>query len=37
MPAGFQIIGPAYGDRTTLAFARAIDAAFGQFGHPPGF
>lgn len=37
MPAGFQIIGPAYGDRTTLALARAIDAAFGQFGHPPGF
>ena len=37
MPAGIQIIGPAFGDRTTLALARAMDAAFGGFSPPPGF
>lgn len=37
MPAGIQIIGPAYGDRTTLALARAMDSAFGGFTPPPGF
>lgn len=37
MPAWIQIIGPAYGDRTTLALARATDTVFGPFGHPPGF
>jgi amidase len=37
MPAGIQIIGPGYGDLTTLALARAMDAAFGGFTPPPGF
>jgi amidase len=37
MPAGIQIIGPAFGDRTTLALARAMDAEFGGFAPPPGF
>ena len=37
MPAGIQIIGPSFGDRTTLALAHAMDAAFGGFTPPPGF
>jgi amidase len=37
MPAGIQIIGPSYGDHTTLALARAMDAAFGGFAPPPGY
>lgn len=37
MPAGVQIIGPSFGDLTTLALARAIDAEFGGFIPPPGF
>jgi amidase len=37
MPAGIQIIGPAYGDRTTLALAGAMDAVFGGFTPPAGF
>ena len=37
MPAGIQIIGPAFGDRTTLTLARAMDSEFGGFAPPPGF
>lgn len=37
MPAGVQIIGPAFGDLTTLALAKAMDAEFGGFTLPPGF
>jgi amidase len=37
MPAGVQIIGPAFGDLTTLALAKAMDAEFGGFTPPPGF
>lgn len=37
MPAGIQIIGPAFGDRTTLAIARGMDAEFGGFVAPAGY
>lgn len=37
MPAGIQIIGPSYGDRTTLAFSALCDEIFGTFTPPPGF
>lgn len=37
LPAGVQIIGPAFGDLTTLALAKAMDAEFGGFTAPPGF
>jgi amidase len=34
MPAGFQCIGPAFGDYTTLKFAALCDEAFGGFVPP---
>ncbi len=37
LPAGIQIIGPSYGDRTTLAFSALCDEIFGTFTPPPGF
>ena len=36
MPAGVQIIGPYLEDRTTLAFARLVEAELGGFTAPPG-
>ena len=35
MPAGVQIIGPHLEDRTTLAFARLVEAELGGFTRPP--
>jgi len=35
MPAGVQIIGPYLEDRTTLAFARLVEAELGGFTAPP--
>lgn len=37
LPIGVQIIGPAYGDRTTIAFAAALEREFGGFTPPPGY
>jgi amidase len=36
MPAGVQIIGPYLEDRTTLGFARMVEAELGGFTPPPG-
>jgi amidase len=35
MPAGVQIIGPYLEDRTTLRFARLVEAELGGFTAPP--
>ncbi|HZS81537.1 MAG TPA: amidase [Stellaceae bacterium] len=37
LPVGIQIIGPEFGDRTTIEFARLLGEAIGGFTPPPGF
>jgi amidase len=37
VPIGAQAVGPYLEDRTTLAFARAMEREFGGFVAPPGF
>jgi amidase len=37
LPIGMQIIGPRLEDRTTIAFAHAVEREFGGFVPPPGF
>ncbi|WP_193175810.1 amidase family protein [Oricola nitratireducens] len=37
MPAGVQVIGPEFGDRTTIHFTALCDEVFGGFVPPPGF
>lgn len=37
LPIGVQIIGPRWGDRTTLAFARRLEELVGGFEAPPGY
>lgn len=37
MPVGIQVIGAPYSDRSTLAFARLVEAEFGGFQRPPGY
>lgn len=37
LPLGVQIIGPLYGDRTTIEFARLVEQEFGGFVAPPGY
>ena len=37
LPIGVQIIGRAFEDRTTLAFARAVEREFGGSTVPPGY
>ncbi|MBT2747594.1 MULTISPECIES: amidase [unclassified Lysobacter] len=37
LPIGLQIIGPEYGDRTTIEVARLIAQEFGGFQAPAGF
>lgn len=37
LPIGLQIIGPEYGDRTTIEVARLIAQELGGFRPPPGF
>jgi amidase len=37
LPVGVQIVGPQYGDLTTLAFARLLEREFQGFVPPPGF
>lgn len=35
LPIGVQAVGPAYGDRTTIAFAELAEREFGGFTPPP--
>ncbi len=37
LPLGLQIVGPQFGDRTTLAFGKLVEAAFGGYRPPPGY
>ncbi len=37
LPLGLQIVGPQFGDRTTLAFGKLIEEAFGGYRPPPGY
>jgi amidase len=37
LPVGVQIVGPQYGDLTTLAFARLLEREFQEFVPPPAF
>ncbi len=37
LPIGVQVVGPHLEDRTTIAFAEAIEREFGGFVAPPGF
>src|SRR5438445_731252 len=37
LPVGVQIVGPQYGDLTTLAFARLLEHEFQGFVPPPAF
>jgi amidase len=37
LPFGVQIIGPQYGDRTTIGFARMLESAWQAFTPPPAF
>lgn len=37
LPVGVQIVGPHFGDRTTIAFARLLEQAYQGFVPPPGF
>ncbi|HXJ79252.1 MAG TPA: amidase [Candidatus Methylomirabilis sp.] len=37
LPVGVQIVGPQYGDLTTLAFARLLEREFQGFVPPPGY
>jgi amidase len=37
LPVGVQIVGPQYGDRTTIELARLLEREFQAFVPPPGF
>jgi amidase len=37
LPVGVQIVGPEFGDHTTIAFARHLAEAIGGFVPPPGY
>jgi amidase len=37
LPIGVQIIGPQFGDRTTIEFARLIEREYQAFVPPPGY
>jgi amidase len=37
LPVGIEIIGPAFADRSTIAFAGLLERAFGGFTPPPDF
>jgi amidase len=37
LPVGVQIIGPQFGDRTCIAFAKLIEREYYDFAPPPGF
>ena len=37
LPVGVQIVGPLYGDRTTIHVARLLEQHWRQFVAPPGW
>jgi len=37
LPVGVQIVGPQFGDRTTIAFARLLEDEWQGFVPPPGY
>jgi amidase len=37
LPVGVQIVGPHFGDRTTIEFARLLEQSYQGFVQPPGF
>ena len=37
LPVGVQIVGPQFGDRTTIAFAQALEREYQGFQAPPNF
>ncbi len=37
LPVGVQIVGPLYGDRTTIAVARMLETGWRGFEPPPGY
>ena len=37
LPFGVQIVGPQYGDRTTIQLARLLEKAWRGFSPPPGW
>jgi amidase len=37
LPVGVQIIGPQFGDRTTIEFARLLEREYQAFVAPPGY
>ncbi len=37
LPVGVQIVGPQYGDRTCIAFARLLEQEYHGFVAPPGY
>jgi amidase len=37
LPVGVQIVGPQFGDRTCIAFAKLIEQEFYGFAPPPGY
>ncbi len=37
LPVGVQIVGPQYGDRTTIAFAKLLEREYQAFVPPPGY
>jgi amidase len=37
LPFGVQIVGPQYGDRTTIGFARLLENSWRGFAAPPGW
>jgi len=37
LPIGVQIVGPQYGDKSCIAFARLLEQAYRGFVPPPGF
>jgi len=37
LPVGVQIVGPQFGDRTCIAFAKLLEKQFRAFEPPPGY
>jgi amidase len=37
LPIGVQIVGPMYGDRTTIAMAELLEKSWRAFVPPPGW
>ncbi|HEX5325346.1 MAG TPA: amidase family protein, partial [Acetobacteraceae bacterium] len=37
LPIGVQIVGPQFGDRTTIQFARLLEQSWRSFVAPPGW